>query len=78
MPSLAHVTDYGRAIFEAYQRRGLVHIGHEIAASALDEDVDNTPRDQIEAAEQELYSLAEVGRYGGGLRHLQRRRRPKR
>lgn len=67
VPSLAHVTDYGRAIFETYQRRGLVHLGHEVSARALDEGVENSPRDQIEQAEQQLYSLAEVGRFGGGF-----------
>jgi replicative DNA helicase len=67
VPSLAHVADYGRAIFETYQRRGLVHLGHEVAARALDEGVENSPREQIETAEQQLYSLAEVGRFGGGF-----------
>ena len=67
VPNLAHVADYARAIFETFQRRGLVRIGNEVAANALDEDVDNTPRDQIEAAEQELYSLAETGKYGAGF-----------
>jgi replicative DNA helicase len=67
VPSLAHIGDYGRAIFETYQRRGLVHLGHEVAARALDQDVENGPREQIEEAEQQLYSLAEVGRFGGGF-----------
>ena len=67
VPSLTHVADYGRAIFEAYQRRGLIHIGQDIAARARNEDVDNPPREQIEEAEQKLYGLAEVGRYGGGF-----------
>ncbi len=68
VPSLAHVADYGRAIFETHQRRGLVHLGHEVSARAMDEDVENTPRLQIEDAEQKLYTLAEIGRFGGGFK----------
>ena len=68
VPSLAHVTDYGRAIFEAYQRRGLIKIGDEIVSRALEEDLDDPPREQIEAAESTLYGLSEVGRFGGGFR----------
>ena len=68
VPSLAHVLDYARAIFETYQRRGLVSIGEEIVARALDEDIDNATRAQIEEAEAALYGLAETGKYGGGFK----------
>jgi replicative DNA helicase len=67
VPSLAHVADYGRAIFEAFQRRGLVHIGQDMVARALDQQIDNPANDQIATAEHDLYSLAEVGRFGGGF-----------
>ena len=68
VPSLSHVTDYGRTIFEAYQRRGLIKVGDDIMSRAFDEDLDDPPREQIDQAESALYDLAEVGKYGGGFR----------
>ncbi len=41
--------------------------GRRFRREPLDQDVENTPREQIEEAEQKLYSLAEVGRFGGGF-----------
>ena len=59
-PPIANATDYGRLIYDLALRRDLIRIGGEIAKGAA-EDVEKEAREQIEAAEQQLYSLAEHG-----------------
>src|SRR5580693_7811242 len=48
-------------------RRELIRIGGEISTTATVGDPDTTARDQIEAAEQQLYTLAETGTASNGL-----------
>jgi replicative DNA helicase len=59
-PPAANIGDYGRVIYDLALRRELIRIGGEIAQVA-NADADKTARDQIEAAEQQLYTLAETG-----------------
>ncbi len=65
--SLMNAVDYGRAIFDMAIRRGLIHIGEEMVSNAFDANADHEPRDQIEASEASLYSLAEAGQAEGGF-----------
>src|SRR3989338_6730627 len=62
-PPAAHAGDYARVIFDLSLRRELIRIGGDIATAAQGGggDEKRTARDQIEAAEQQLYSLAESG-----------------
>jgi replicative DNA helicase len=60
--------DYGRAILELALRRNLIAIGEEVVNRAFTAEIDETPRQQIEHAERQLFKLAETGRYEGGFR----------
>src|SRR3984957_14888675 len=66
-PPAARAADYGRAIYDLALRRELIRIGGDIAESAKVSDPEVTARDQIETAEQQLYSLAETGGASSGL-----------
>lgn len=59
-PPIANAPDYARIIYELAIRRELIRIGGDIAKAA-NEDVEKEAREQIESAEQQLYSLAEHG-----------------
>src|SRR5215217_6775897 len=66
-PPAANAPDYGRAIYALALRRDLIRIGGEITVEAQAADPDITARDQIEQAEQKLYSLAESGTASTGF-----------
>ena len=66
-PPAARAADYGRAIYDLALRRELIRIGGDIAETAKVSDPEITARDQIETAEQQLYSLAETGGSASGM-----------
>jgi replicative DNA helicase len=66
-PPAARAPDYARVIYDLALRRELIRIGGDIATAAQGVDPELTAFDHIEAAEQQLYSLAETGGTGGGL-----------
>jgi replicative DNA helicase len=67
-PPAANVGDYARAVFDLALRRDLIRIGGEIASAAHGGgDETRAARDQIEAAEQQLYTLAESGVASSGF-----------
>src|SRR5580704_13596681 len=66
-PPAARAADYGRAIYDLALRRELIRIGGDISDSAAVSDPETDARDQIEAAEQQLYALAETGATSSGL-----------
>ena len=66
-PPAANAPDYARAVYDLALRRDLIRIGGEIAQVATDGDPELSARDQIEAAEQQLYSLAETGGVSQGF-----------
>src|SRR5690606_23790001 len=66
-PPAANAPDYARAIYDLALRRDLIRIGGEISAEAQTGDPDKTARDQIELAEQQLYTLAESGTASTGF-----------
>ena len=57
---------YGRAIHDLALRRALVTIGEEVVNDAYDGPLDQPATEQIEAAEHNLYQLAEDGRVDPG------------
>ena len=65
--TIINAADYGRMIYDLAVRRGLISIGEEIVNVAFDAPVDHSPREQIEAAERQLYAIAESGRAEGGF-----------
>ena len=60
-PPAANAAEYGRSIHDLALRRDLIRIGGDISIGAASPEDGLTARDQIEAAEQQLYSLAEAG-----------------
>ncbi len=53
--------DYAQMIYELAVRRELMRLGQDITDRARRVEVDNDPKEQITAAEQRLYTLAEQG-----------------
>jgi replicative DNA helicase len=66
-PPAANAAEYGRVIYDLALRRELIRIGGDIAANAAHSETHQTARDQIESAEQQLYSLAETGSSSTGF-----------
>ncbi|PHY19998.1 replicative DNA helicase [Caulobacter sp. BP25] len=67
-PPAANAGDYARVIFDLSLRRELIRIGGDIATAAQGgNDEKRAARDQIEAAEQSLYTLAESGTASSGF-----------
>jgi replicative DNA helicase len=60
-PPAANAGDYARVIYDLALRRDLIRIGGDIAVGASQGDAELSARDQIERAEQQLFSLAESG-----------------
>ena len=65
-PPSANAPDYARVIYDLALRRDLIRIGGDIASEAMT-DVDRDAREQIEIAEQQLYTLAESGATSPGF-----------
>ncbi|MBL0947432.1 replicative DNA helicase [Brevundimonas sp.] len=64
-PPAANAPDYARVIYDLALRRELIRIGGDISRAAPDPE---TPAlDQIESAEQSLYTLAETGKPSSGF-----------
>lgn len=68
--SIINVADYGHAIFDMAVRRGLISIGEDMVNDAYDANSEEAAQSQIESAEQDLYQLAEAGKYEGGFQEL--------
>jgi replicative DNA helicase len=66
-PPAANAPDYARVVYDLAIRRDLIRIGGEIAAGAQVGDPALSAREQIEAAEQQLYTLAETGATASGF-----------
>jgi replicative DNA helicase len=66
-PPAANAGDYARVIHDLALRRELIRIGGDIAVGAQTGDADRSAKDQIEAAEQQLYALAETGAASTGF-----------
>jgi replicative DNA helicase len=60
-PPAANAPDYARAVYDLALRRDLIRIGGDIANDAAQGDPELSARDQIERAEQQLFTLAETG-----------------
>jgi replicative DNA helicase len=65
--TIINAEDYGRTIYDLAIRRQLIGIGETMVNTAFDSPIDAEPSVQIESAEQQLYELAETGKYGTGF-----------
>jgi len=66
--SIAQAPDYAHTIHEAHLRRQLIGVGDGMIHDASHPDVDVPASTQIEAAEAQLFKLAETDQTGSGLR----------
>jgi replicative DNA helicase len=66
--SIVNAEDYGRLLHDLALKRGLIHVGEEVVNKAYDATLPETGREQIEAAEQRLFTLAQEGEFEGGFR----------
>jgi replicative DNA helicase len=69
--TIINAEEYGRVIYELAMRRELIGIGTDIVTKSFDTPVDVTSRDLIEQAEQNLYEIAESGKYGQGFQKFE-------
>jgi len=65
--TIINAAEYGRTIYDLATRRALIAIGEDMVNTAYDSPVDFPPEEQIQEAENRLYSLAESGKYGQGF-----------
>jgi replicative DNA helicase len=65
--TIINAEDYGRTVYDLAIRRQLIGIGEGLVNTAFDSPIDAPPSVQIEVAEQQLYELAETGKYGSGF-----------
>jgi replicative DNA helicase len=65
--TIINAEDYGRTVYDLAVRRQLIDIGEAMVNTAYDSPIDAPPATQIEGAEQQLYELAETGKYGTGF-----------
>ncbi len=65
--TVINAEDYGRTVYDLSIRRSLIIIGEDMVNQAFDSPVDAVPAVQIEDAEQQLFELAETGKYGSGF-----------
>jgi replicative DNA helicase len=68
--AIINAADYGRTVYELAQRRALIFLGEDMVNQAYDALPEQTPEKQIEFVEQQLYELAETGKYGGGFQRF--------
>ncbi|WP_238367337.1 replicative DNA helicase [Mesobacterium pallidum] len=66
------VRDYAQMIYDLAVRRELIRLGRDISARASKMDVSEEPREQIVAAEQALYKMAEQGQAERGFQSFLR------
>lgn len=67
-PPSSYAADYARVIRDHAIRRELIRVAGEVDKEARRGNSDLSAKEQIEAAEQALYSLAETGVQQGGFR----------
>ncbi|WP_375665898.1 replicative DNA helicase [Bartonella sp. TT121SHDZB] len=68
--TIINAEDYGRVIYDLFIRRSLINLGTQVVNTAFDAPVELTPAQQIETVENQLFELAEKGKYGGGFENF--------
>jgi replicative DNA helicase len=66
--SIVNADDYGRLLHDLALKRGVIQVGEEMVNKAYDASLPEGGREQIEAAEQRLFTLAQEGHIEGGFR----------
>jgi replicative DNA helicase len=68
--TILNAADYGRLLHDLALKRGLIHVGEEVVNKAYDPSLPESGREQIEVAEQQLFTLAQEGEFEGGFREF--------
>ena len=63
--TVINAEEYGRIVYELALRRSLIVIGSDMVNRAYDAPLEATPQEQITESEQQLFGLAENGKFGG-------------
>ena len=67
MVGIINAGEYGRAIHDAWLRRELIEVGEEVVNNAFGADPELDGKQQVEAAEQRLFDIADKGSTSGGF-----------
>lgn len=62
--------EYGRVVFELWQRRAAIELGQRLMDQAYDMDPAQTPKGILEAHDQDLTKLISEGSMGEGPKHI--------
>ncbi|NDC56594.1 MAG: replicative DNA helicase [Alphaproteobacteria bacterium] len=65
--SIINVEDFGRQIFDAFQRRQLIDIGQDLVNESFTQNLETEATQLIEGTEQKLFELANAGQVGRGF-----------
>jgi replicative DNA helicase len=65
--TIINAEDYGRAVHDLYLRRELITLGEDVVNDAYRQDLEDSPRAQIERAEKKLFDLATTGQAERGF-----------
>ncbi|MFZ5608685.1 MAG: replicative DNA helicase [Pseudomonadota bacterium] len=66
--TIINIEDYGRLILDLHDRRALIRLGEDMVVEAYEADLDAPATQQIEAAEQALFNLANRRQAEGGFK----------
>ncbi|WP_254492945.1 replicative DNA helicase [Bartonella sp. B1099] len=70
--TIINTQDYGQVIYDLFIWRSLINLGTQIVNSSFDSPLELIPSKQIEAIENQLFALAEKGKYGAGFENFDR------
>ena len=65
--TIINAKQYGRTIYDLALRREIIKLGENMVVTAHDAEIDDSPSQQIETAEQALYEIAEKGHHSAGF-----------
>ena len=68
--SISNIASYATEIKKCYLRRCLVIISDDIKKNSLNINIDTSPEDLIERAEEKLFNLAEKDKVDTGLKNF--------
>lgn len=65
--TIINAKQYGKTIYDLALRREIIKLGENMVVTAHDAEIDDSPSQQIETAEQALYEIAEKGHHSSGF-----------
>ncbi len=70
--AIINLEAYSRLIYDLAVRRNLISIGESVVNDAYDDEIEKTAQEQIEIAEQKLFTLASEGNVESGFAALKK------